>query len=151
MNRTIARLSALLVAGACVGAACGDKVVFDGNADGMSTSGARSGATASSSSSGEEAGSGGSTGAGGCDPASHTIDVTDFNVSCGVGSDCVPVFVGNLYTNCTCPLFSAINVADKMKFDAEVKVKGAGTPPGSCNCPISTGICVQGKCAVQVP
>lgn len=142
MNRTIARLSALLVAGACVSAACGGKVVVDGNANGVSSSG--------SSSSGGGAGSGGSTGSGGCDPASHTLDIKDFNLSCTVASDCTPAFLGDLCGACTCPLL-AINVADKMKYEAELQAKAAAQSPGGCFCPANTPICVQGQCAGQVP
>lgn len=144
MNRTIARLSALLVTGSCVNAGCGGKVVFDGNADGVSTSGS------SSSSSGGGAGSGGSTGAGGCDPASHTIDYKNYDLSCTMPSDCIPAFLGNLCGNCTCAL-ATINVADKAKLEAESQAKAVPTSPGGCFCPANAPTCLQGQCVPQVP
>jgi hypothetical protein len=123
MNRTTALLSALLVTGACVSAACGGKVVVDGIADAASASATSSGATGS--------GGGSSTGGGGCDAASHTIDIT--------------VFIGSFCGACWCP-WTAINVADLMKYQAEAQVKAAGTPGPECFCPADVPSCVQGQC-----
>jgi len=139
MNRPIARLSALLVAGGCVGAACGGKVVVD-----------ETGSTSTSSTRGAGAGGGGSTGAGGCESASHTIDIADYNVICTAAEDCIAVFLGDFCSSCSCP-FSAINVADKTKYEAEAQVKSAGTPPDGCSCPASTPFCAVGQCATHVP
>ena len=145
MHRTIAGLFTLAVACACVGAACGGKVVVDGRAN----TAASAGATVSSTS-GVGASSGGSTGAGGCAPASHTLDIADFNVSCTVASACVAVFAGDFCGTCKCP-FAAINVADKVKYDAEAQIKSAGAPPGGCFCPAMKPACVQGQCETQTP
>jgi hypothetical protein len=117
---------------------CGGKAVIDGTPGVGGTGGGTSTSSTSS-------------GAGGCDAASHTIDIADYNVGCTVASDCMPVFIGSFCTSCWCPLGSAINVADKVKYDAEAQIKSAGVPPPTCNCPASHGICVQGQCAVQVP
>jgi hypothetical protein len=129
----------ILVAGLL--AACGGKAVIDG-ARGAGGTGGRSSTSSTT---------GGGGGGGGCDAASHTIEITDYNVGCTVASDCVPVFFGSFCTNCWCPLSAAINVADKVRYDAEAQIKSAGVPPPACNCPASEGICVQGQCAVQVP
>lgn len=151
MNRTTVLLSALLVSGACVSAACGGIVVVDGLADAASGPATSGGATASSSSGagggapGTGAGGGSSTGGGGCDAASHTIDITEFNVSCTEASDCAPVFIGNFCGNCWCP-WTAINVADLKKYQAEAQVKAAGTPGPKCFCPADVPSCVQGQC-----
>jgi len=123
---------------------CGGKAVIDAALGTGGTAGAAGAAGAGGSSSTTSSG-------GGCDPASHTIDIADFNVGCTLPSDCIPVFVGSLCTSCTCPLFSAINVADKAKYEAELEVKNVGTPPQTCFCPASEGICVQGQCATKVP
>jgi hypothetical protein len=139
MNRTIARLSAVLVAG--VGAACGGHVVVDGSAQAGSTASGSGGATSS--------GTGGA-GAGGCNADDHTIDITDFDVSCTTTSDCVNVFIGNLCGNCLCP-FSAINVADKAKYAAEQQAKAVPPQSGVCSCPAIPAVCVQGQCTVQPP
>ena len=119
---------------------CGGKAVIDGTPGTGGTGGETSTSSTSSAS-----------GSGGCDAASHTIDITDFNVNCTVPSDCIPVFIGSFCTSCWCPLASAINVADKMAYEAEAQIKSAGVPPPACDCPASEGICVQGQCAVQVP
>jgi hypothetical protein len=118
---------------------CGGKAVIDGPLGAGGAAGASS--TSSTTSSGD----------GGCDAASHTIDIADFNVSCAGAADCMAVFAGNFCGGCWCP-FSAINVADKAKYEAEALVKGAGVPSGGyCHCPASTPICEQGECATQVP
>jgi hypothetical protein len=147
MNRTTALLSALLVTGACTGAACGGKVVVDGlEATASSSSGAGSGAPGTGSSSGS---SESSTSSGGCDDASHTIAITDFNVSCAEVLDCAPVFIGSFCSNCWCP-WSAINADDLMKYQAEAQIKQAGTPGPQCFCPAGKVSCVQGQC-VGIP
>jgi hypothetical protein len=150
MARAWSRLSAILVIAGSVSAACGGKVVVDVAATSMSTGeGAGGAATAASSTQGAGAGEG-ATGGGGCDSASHTIDFADYNLSCNVAEDCVAVFLGDFCMLCSCP-FSAINVADKMKWEAEAELKAAGTPPDTCSCPASTPICDQGQCATTVP
>jgi hypothetical protein len=141
MNRTTARLFALIVTCACASAACGGKVVVDGSAETAASGGATAGTGASS---------GDSTSTGGCDPASHTIDIASFNVSCMVASDCVAVFAGDLCGDCKCA-FSAINVADKMKYDAGEQIKSVGTPPGGCFCPAMKPVCEQGHCGTTTP
>jgi len=62
-----------------------------------------------------------------------------------LASDCVPVFIGNLCATCPCP-FSAINVYEKMKYDAERQVKSVGAPPIVCDCPVAPVSCVMGTC-----
>jgi hypothetical protein len=141
MNRTIARLSALLVTGAWVGAACGGNVVVDASADAVSSSSTSGGATTSSTS--------GAGGGGTCDPASHTLAITDFDVSCTLTSECIPVFTGNFCSSCRCA-FSAINVADIMKYDAEAQIEEAGAPQMVCKCPAAPPVCAQGKCVIQM-
>jgi len=120
---------------------CGGKAVIDGTLGAGGLGGGTSTSSTTSSASG---------GAGGCDAASHTIDIADFNVSCTVASDCIPVFIGNFCSSCRCP-FAAINVADQTKYDAEKQIKEAGAPPFTCGCPVAQPTCAQGKCAVQVP
>jgi hypothetical protein len=151
MNRTIARLSALLVTGACVSGACGGKVVVDVVGDAGSTSSSGGGAMASSSSSSSSSSGGGA--GGGCDAASHTIDYKNYDLSCTVDSDCIPAFLGNLCSKCTCPL-ATINVADKMKYLAETQAKAVPPSPGGpggCFCPGNHPICANGQCTPQVP
>jgi len=121
---------------------CGGKAVIDGTLGAGGTGGG--GSTSSTTS------SGGGGGSGGCDVASHTIDIADFNVSCAVPSDCIPVFIGNFCSSCRCP-FAAINVADQTKYDAEKQIKEAGAPPFTCNCPAANPTCVQGKCETKTP
>lgn len=143
MNRTFACLLALLVACAWGSAACGGKVVVDGLSDTVS-----SGAGGAASSSGVVTSA---TGAGGaCDSASHTLDFADFNTTCTSPSDCMPVFLGDFCQGCTCA-FSAINVADKAKYEAEAQIKAAGAPTGGCFCPASIPICVEGQCNTKTP
>lgn len=142
MRRSLARVSVFLTAGFM--AACGGKVVFDGIADsGSASSGAGGGAASSSSVSG----AGGSAS---CDPATHTIDIHDFNVSCSVDSDCTPVFAGNFCQGCVCP-FSAINSSDLAKYEAERMVKSMGAPPSKCDCPASIVACNMGACTTHTP
>jgi hypothetical protein len=145
MTRTLARLSALLVAGASLSAACGGKVAVDA-ANAESTGGGAS----SSPTGGAAPGSGGTTGGGGCDSASHTIDIAGYDTSCSASSDCIAVFMGDLCGNCTCAN-AAINAVDIMKYQAEVKAKALPPSPGGCFCPASTPICADGECVAQVP
>lgn len=145
MNRTIASLFTLAVTCGWATAACGGKVVVDGSADSVASGGGSASGT-----SGTGASSGASTGTGGCDAASHTIDIAGFNVSCEVASDCMPVFIGSFCMDCRCP-FSAINVADAMKYDAEQQIKSVGAPPGGCFCPAIPAACVNGQCATKIP
>jgi hypothetical protein len=120
-------------------AACGGKVVLD---------------TAAGAGGGPGTGSGGAgttTGGGGCDAASHTIDIGDFNVSCTQASDCTPVFIGNFCSDvCWCPM-SAINVADLMKYQTEAQIKQGSLQPGDCFCPADVPSCMQGQCTGALP
>jgi hypothetical protein len=137
-----AALSVLLVPFACVGAACGGKVVVDDAS--TSATGGNSGAGGGGGAPGSGPGGSTSTGAGGCDAASHTIDITDFDVSCTQASDCAAVFLGNFCYDCRCP-FWAINVADLMKYEAEAQKEPWGTGP-VCDCRDSLVVCLQGRC-----
>jgi hypothetical protein len=86
-----------------------------------------------------------------CD-ALHTIDLTDFDVSCTQASDCTPVFTGSFCTNCTCP-DSAINVADMAKYQAEAQAKESGADRSGpvCDCLAALPTCVQGRCSTESP
>jgi hypothetical protein len=153
MNRPSALPSVLLITLACAGAACGGKVVVDGAA----TSATGSSGTASTGGGGGGApGTGGggstSTGGGGCDAASHTLAITDFDVSCTQASDCASVFLGSFCSACRCAS-SAINVADLMKYEAEAQVlsqETAATGP-VWNCGADPPVCTQGKCGMRMP
>jgi hypothetical protein len=112
--------------------ACGGKVVID---DGVGGSFGSSSA---------------STGSGGCDAKSHTIDSAGYDMSCNAASDCVPAFFGNLCQGCDCA-FAAINVSDQAKYQAELSKKSQNLPPGGCFCPATPVACNAGHCEVNVP
>lgn len=135
MNLPILRVFGLPLAGVCVAVACGGKAVIDGgNGSGGATG--TGGATSSSS----------SATAGGCDSVLHTIHANDFDASCTVEADCVPVFIGDLCGKCLCPN-TFINATAKAKYQAERDAKAVPPMPGGCFCPAVKPTCAQGHCS----
>ena len=106
-----------------------------------SPSGSGGGATSST-----IAGSGGAA----CDPASHTIDVADYDTTCTEALDCAPAFFGDLCGPCSCA-FGAINLADQARYSADVQLLNVGTPPDSCFCPATVVDCDAGRCVGGTP
>jgi hypothetical protein len=130
-HSTFAWLVGLVFVGACVGSACGGKVILDVSADGAGGSTSSTGSV--------------STGTGTCDAKSHTIGMGGYDDSCVMPTDCIAVFMGNLCDGCSCGN-AAINVADQSKYDAESAKKHQGVPPGGCFCPMTKVTCSQGTC-----
>ncbi len=129
-----------------LGAACGGKVIFDTTGGGGSIASTTTDATTNVSTSIAV----GSTTTGGCDATSHTLNVSNFNLTCNVASDCVSAFLGNFCQNCRCP-FGAISATDEAKYQMEAAEKSVGAPPDACDCPASTVECDQGVCTGVAP
>lgn len=83
------------------------------------------------------------------DPPKRTrIELSDFDTSCTVATDCTPVGVG-LQCPCRACKNAAINVADKPKYDAQRAEVDCGdtTGVGCAPCQNPAGVdCVAGKC-----
>ncbi len=126
-----------------VGTACGGKVIFDSSAGGAFPGSTTSGASIATT-------IGATTSTGGCDPASHTLDASGFDVTCNVASDCMSAFLGNFCQTCRCP-FGAISIMDQAKYQTEAAAKSVGAPPETCDCPASKVACIQGACVAMPP
>jgi hypothetical protein len=85
-----------------------------------------------------------------CSGSGGSLSLADYDTSCTVASDCVPVLV-NPTGCCDCPS-AAINKADVAKYEAALAAKGQPTCNVECGaCPDTVTVCSHGTCGVALP
>jgi hypothetical protein len=87
----------------------------------------------------------------GCD-ASATLVRSDYQTTCQVAADCVPVWVGSACAVCACSN-TAINRSSLPQYQADARARAFWCPsPGNVQCAAcfeETAACDAGQCALQ--
>lgn len=84
---------------------------------------------------------------------STEIRAGDYLQTCSRDDECLPVFEGDVCAVCACPN-AAIRSGEKPAFDADVadaRGRCGPTPAIACGpCMDTRGVCVAGKCGIEV-
>jgi hypothetical protein len=79
-----------------------------------------------------------------------TLRAEDFDDSCAEKANCVPVFLGDLCSGCTCPN-AAISAIENTRYLRERDAIDCGpfATPTSCSCEAAFADCVEERCVFE--
>ena len=84
----------------------------------------------------------------------RALTATDYSTKCAVDADCVPVFIGDPCTGCSCSNAS-INVSARAKYDADAAAQSGLCSPlrPQClaDCAQAAVVCLPTGCAIKPP
>jgi hypothetical protein len=72
------------------------------------------------------------------------IDLSTYNQSCNVPSDCIAIFTGEVCVPSDCPCDQAfVNISEQARYDQAIN----SLPPDDCTCPtLGEAKCISGMC-----